>query len=414
MDINVIALAIPVFFALIGVEVWVAKRQGRSLFRFPIAIADLSCGIGNQVSAILFGGLLFAGYVWLFDTVAPIKLSADDAWVWAVGFLLTDVVYYFWHRVSHRCNAIWAAHVVHHHSQDYNLAVALRQAWFTQFSNMFFFFSLALLGFPPVVFAVSLSVNTLYQFWIHTQTIDRLGPLEWVFNTPSHHRVHHGINPHYIDKNYAGIFIVWDRLFGTFAPEQETVVYGTVTPFESTNSAWANFVLWRELSMKAKALPRWRHKLAVFLGPPEWTPEGLKPTPPVDAERFVKFSPQMAPGTIFYLVTQFVVVTVALVGLLLFQKQIPVVGHVVGGAMIVWTTVNFSGVTEQRHWARASEWARLVLVPVSVGLVLHLSHLPVAWTVGTIAGVAVMAATSGLLFRRCQITPPAVVDDGVR
>lgn len=402
MDINVIALAIPVFFALIGVEVWVAKRQGRALFRFPIAIADLSCGIGNQVSAILFGGLLFAGYVWLFDVVAPVQLSEDAVWVWGVGFLLTDVVYYFWHRVSHRCNAIWAAHVVHHHSQDYNLAVALRQAWFTQFSNMFFFFSLALLGIPPVVFAISLSVNTLYQFWIHTQTIDRLGPLEWVFNTPSHHRVHHGINPQYIDKNYAGVFILWDRWFGTFAPEKEPVVYGTVTPFESTNSAWANFVLWRELALKAKALPRWRDKVAVFLGPPEWTPDGLKPTPEVNANSFLKYSPQIAPAAVFYLAAQFVVVTVVLVGLLLFQKQIPIVGHVVGGGMVIWTTVNFSGVTEGKRWAARSEWARLALFPIVTGLVLHLSALS---TDAVMMGVGISAALSAigaLAFQQCR------------
>ena len=363
MEFNIIAVAIPVFFGFIGVEYWVSRRQRRSVFRFSTALADLSCGIGNQVSAILFGGLLFAGYVWIFEHVAIVRWDASQAWVWGVGFILVDVVYYFWHRASHRTNVIWAAHVVHHQSQDYNLAVALRQAWFTQFSNTAFFYVLALLGFPPVVFAVCVSVNTLYQFWIHTQCIGTLGPLEWVLNTPSHHRVHHGINPEYIDKNYAGVLIVWDRFFGTFAPERAPVVYGTVEPFESLNPSWANFAFWRELSERAKQASTFTQKLGIYFGPPEWTPEGMKSIPAIDAATYRKYdvtAPDRAP---WYLAVQFLLVTAVLVGELSFQSALPLFAHIIVGGWIVWTTTNFGGMLEQRPWWMSSERFRHVLTP---------------------------------------------------
>lgn len=363
MKVNLIALAIPFFFLLIGIELWVAKRQRRIVYRFADAIGDLACGVTNQVSAILFGGFLFAGYIWLFDHHRIWDLSSSAIWVWGIGFVAVDFVYYLWHRASHRVNFIWAAHVVHHQSQDYNLAVALRQALFTQFTNTTFFFVLAVVGVPPVVFAVCVSINTLYQFWIHTQTIQTLGPLEWVLNTPSHHRVHHGINPEYIDKNYAGVFITWDRLLGTFAPERATVVYGTVQPFESTNAIWANFILIRDLVVRASQAARLRDRIWIFFAPPEWTPDGLKAIPEVDAKTYVKYEPPRVEGVAPYVTLQFLAISAVLVGLLLFQKQIPVEGHVLGGALILWTSLNFSGILEAKAWATWSERFRLILVP---------------------------------------------------
>ncbi len=237
--VDLVALAIPAFLLLIGVEVVLARRLGRRVIRFTDATADIACGIGNQIAELWWKGLFFVLYVWCFEyrlidwgdgRVAPVVL----------GLVGVDLCYYWWHRASHGTNLMWAAHVVHHQSEDYNLAVALRQAWFTGLTSMPFYLPLALLGLPPWAYALGMGVNLLYQFWIHTELIGRLGPFEWVFNTPSHHRVHHGVNPEYLDKNHGGILIVWDRLFGTFEPEVAPPVYGTTEPLESFDQVHAN------------------------------------------------------------------------------------------------------------------------------------------------------------------------------
>ena len=201
---NYIALAIPVFFLLMGVELWAARRRGARLYRFNDALVDLSCGMSQQVFLVFAAGLLAAGYLWLYRHRFW-TLHGPVAWV--VAFFAVDFIYYWWHRLSHRVNFLWAVHVVHHQSEDYNLAVALRQAVLSVWTIWPFHLSLALVGVPPVVFATVESFSTLYQFWIHTELVGRIGgPIGFVFNMPAHHRVHHAINPQYLDKNYGGTF----------------------------------------------------------------------------------------------------------------------------------------------------------------------------------------------------------------
>ena len=213
---NLIVLAIPVFFLLIVIEFAATWRAERRAYRLADAVNDLSCGILQQLIELFLKTLLFGGYVYIYERWRVASLSASSALVWAACLVGVDFLYYWFHRTSHEVGAVWAAHVVHHQSEDFNLAVALRQGAFQGAFSWVFYLPLALLGFPPLVFLTVSSVNTLYQFWIHTETIRSLGPLEWVFNTPSHHRVHHGRNPEYIDRNHAGMFIVWDRMFGTY------------------------------------------------------------------------------------------------------------------------------------------------------------------------------------------------------
>ena len=217
--LNLIALAIPGFFLLMGVEALVARALGRRLYRLNDSVNDLACGILQQVLGLFSRGLLVGVYVWVYQVARLATLDAHSFWTFAGCLLGLDFLYYWFHRVSHESNLPWAAHVVHHQSEEYNLAVALRQSAFQPLLSWAFYLPLAVLGFPPLVFLTAASLDTLYQFWIHTRLIGRLGPLEWIFNTPSHHRVHHGQNPQYIDRNHAGIFIIWDRMFGTFEPE---------------------------------------------------------------------------------------------------------------------------------------------------------------------------------------------------
>jgi hypothetical protein len=164
---------------------------------------------------------------------------------------------------------------VHHQSEEYNFSVALRQSWFGQLTSWLFYVPLAIAGFPPAMFLVMTTLNTLYQFFIHTRLVGRLGPLEYVLNTPSHHRVHHGVNPRYVDRNYAGILIIWDRLFGTFEPEGDEPVYGLVKPLGSFNPLWANLHYWAQMADVARRTRRLRDKLRAFVAPPEWRPADL-------------------------------------------------------------------------------------------------------------------------------------------
>ena len=264
MEAGEIKLAIPFFLALILIELLVG---GRKLYRLNDSIADLGNGIGQQVMAIPLTALLVLIYSWLYEKTALTHLPRSNPWSWIVAFLLVDLAYYCFHRASHRVSFIWATHVVHHQSEEYNLAVALRQSWLQGLLSMFFYFPLATLGFPIDVALGAIALNTIGQFWIHTRAIGRLGPLEWILNTPSHHRVHHGRNPRYLDKNYAGVLIVWDRLFGTFTPEEEEAVYGIVQPLNSWNVVWANTHQWIDLARLSAAAKGWR-KLAIWFLPP--------------------------------------------------------------------------------------------------------------------------------------------------
>lgn len=369
MEINLIALAIPVFFLLIFVEAAVVRIQGKKdIYRFHDAITDLGCGVSSQVIGVFSKGSLLLLYTAVWSQAA---LLQPQEWVqWILAFIGVDFCYYWWHRASHRLNFLWAGHIVHHQSQDYNLAVALRQAWFTRFSNLPFMLPLALLGVHPLIFAASDAINTLYQFWIHTQTIGKLGPLEWILNTPSHHRIHHAINPRYIDKNYAGIFIIWDRMFGTFIKEEEEAVYGTVAVFESWDPVWANFHYWMHMCREAQRFKSLKHRLWIWFAPPEWQPSGPKSIPEVHPETFTKWTTSVSPLTKIYVGVSFFPTVCALVWMLWFEKteNIWTLGGI--GVAIVVATFSFGALLEGRKGAATLEAVRLIATAVLLVVIL--------------------------------------------
>lgn len=261
-------LAIPGFVLLVIAEaLWLHGRDYTVGYAGTDTAASLTMGAGNVIIAGLVGLVtLLTWYVaWeyrLFD------IPVTAWWSWVLLIPAEDFCYYLFHRFSHRVRLGWAAHVNHHSSQHYNLSTALRQSWTTPLYGFVFYIPLAWIGFHPLAIVVAHSINLIYQFWIHTEAIDRLGPLEWVLNTPSHHRVHHGTNAQYIDKNYAGIFIVWDRLFGTFEREDERVRYGLTKQLTSHNPLVIAFHEWmamgRDLRRSASPRAAWR---AVFGAP---------------------------------------------------------------------------------------------------------------------------------------------------
>lgn len=385
MEINVIAIAIPVFLVLIGLEFGWSRWIGREVYRFNDAITDLSCGVTQQATGVFSKLLTLAAYVGVYEAFALQSLDRSTWVPWVLGFFLYDIAYYWWHRFTHEVNIGWATHVVHHQSEDYNLAVALRQSMTSTFTSLPFYLPLALVGIDPVVFAVHASVSLLYQFWIHTELIGKLGPLEWVLNTPSHHRVHHAINPSYLDKNYAAVLIVWDRLFGSFAEEQEAPVYGTVKPLDSFNPVWANVwyldLLWRD----AREASSWKEWLQVWWGHPGTRPSSLPPYPqpkPVTPAEQVKYDPQSEAGLQAYVGVQHVLAVAGLVCLLWFEKSAPMGALAVGVALIVWAAGNFGGLFERKRWARASELARLGASSVAV----------VWWLPGAVVATGVLVA----------------------
>lgn len=362
MDINYIALAIPFFLVLIGFEVWFARHERKEYYRFSDAINDLSCGVAQQVVGVFSKVAIVAGYIWIYENFALWEISSTSITAWIALLFGVDFCYYWFHRASHRMNAPWAAHIVHHQSEEFNLAVALRQGTFQSWFSWIFYLPLALIGFPPLMFLTMSAFDTLYQFWIHTRAIDKLGPLEWVMNTPSHHRVHHGRNPRYLDKNYAGIFIIWDRLFRTFEPETEPVVYGVTEPLNSWNPIWANFHYWAKLKNLASQFPRFIDKVKLFFMPPEWRPAGLAPLPPhpeVTPETYVKYDTKTPLGLNLYVFVHFLPVIAATFYLLQKESVWPPAWRLTTAAMILLALLTLGGILDKRKWAFQLEFVRL-------------------------------------------------------
>jgi hypothetical protein len=276
---------------------------------------------------------------------------------------------------------------VHHQSNDYNLAVALRQAVLAGFTSWVFYLPLAFV-LPPEIFVTSKAINLIYQFWIHTRAIGRLGPLEWFMNTPSHHRVHHGMNAKYVDRNYAGIFIIWDRLLGTFQVEEEEPVYGTLRPYRSWNPVWAQLDGWAHLWSVSKQA-RGFDKLRVWFMPPEWTPAGVEPHRfPTDEElrAWPRYNAD-ARGYHLYVGLQFVPVVAGVAGLLLTAKDGPLWLVLAIAAWLLFSLVTFSSMFERRPWALRLELVRLG-AGAAIGGVL-------ASGAGTPAIVAIIVAAVG-------------------
>ena len=373
---------------------------------------NLSCGITEQIVGLFLTGLLFLGYVgtYSYATRAGINLvdvssySPGGKWLAAIVlFLGVDCAYYWFHRIAHEYNAPWAGHVVHHSSEDYNLAVALRQGTFQGLFSWVFYLPLALVGFPPAWFAAVSSFDTLYQFWIHTRMIGKLGPVEWVFNTPSHHRVHHARNPKYLDKNYAGTLIIWDRMFGTFPGRRRRAGRGLTKPLNSWNPLWANVHVWNDLFRDAWLAPRWTDKLRVWFMPPGWRPEGLPPNPrppEVTRQTVIAYHTEIARGLNAYALTQFLAALLLAFGLMAVGESLGRGDVIVSAVFVLWALLNIGGIFELRRWAFFSELLRM---PVTAALLaVKLPDGP--WLLTAQAGLAIGAAALWfyLLFHRHQ------------
>jgi sterol desaturase/sphingolipid hydroxylase (fatty acid hydroxylase superfamily) len=277
---NPVDLAIPGFVLLVLAEMVVAWARDRRRYCPRDTLTSLALGLGSTVAGLLTGGAVFAMAMWVWQFRL---FQISYAWYWfVIAFVIDDLAYYAFHRSAHRVRWFWASHVIHHSSQHYNLSTALRQTW-TGFVSLNFLFRvpLFLIGFPPALVFFVAGINLVYQFWIHTEVIGRMPKwFEAVMNTPSHHRVHHATNPRYLDKNYAGVFIVWDRWFGSFEPEREDdrPRYGIVRNLGSFNLLWAATHEWIGIAKDVWRAPNWKARWLYIAAPPGWSHDGSRDT----------------------------------------------------------------------------------------------------------------------------------------
>jgi len=373
MKLDPIALAVPFFFLLIGLELLVARVRGRRVYRFTDSFADLGCGVTQRVVLLLFEVALLAVYALLYEHGRVWTFAPDSPWPWVIAIVGVDLGYYWWHRLSHEVNVLWAVHVVHHQSEDYNLAVALRQAVLSPVTVMPFYLPLAVLGVPLLPFFIVNALSTLYQFWIHTELVDRMGVLERVINTPSLHRVHHGVNPEYLDKNYAATFICWDQLFGTLRREEAPVVYGVSHPLRSFDPVWAQVQPFWALWQAMRRAPSAREAIRFMLASPAWHPDWLGPIDlrrGVDPEALPKYDVQPGRGVIRYVFVQLALVIVAAFALLTWHQALSPAALVVAVTWVLLSLVAGAALLEGRRWAVGLEVARVGVLAGAVAIVL--------------------------------------------
>lgn len=272
---NLIHYAIPFFIVTLIIEIIVDAREKTNAYETKDAITSITMGLGNVFLGLISKAIVFATLIVIYDNFRLFSIPFVW-WGWILLLIIEDFTYYWFHRISHESRFFWASHVVHHSSQKYNLSTALRQTWTGSFLSFVFWLWLPLLGFHPVMILAQMSISLIYQYWIHTELIKKMP--EWfeaIFNTPSHHRVHHATNPQYLDRNHAGIFIIWDKLFGTFEPEKEKPVYGLTKNIGSFNPLFVAFHEW--IAMFSDVLiskTSFGKKLLYFIKPPGWKHDG--------------------------------------------------------------------------------------------------------------------------------------------
>ncbi|KLO25356.1 C-5 sterol desaturase [Mycolicibacter heraklionensis] len=275
-----VIFAVPFFLLLLSLEWFAARKLEQSeaerapagAYRTRDAWASISMGLVSMATTAGWKFIALLGYAAIYTYLAPWHLSPAHWYTWVIALVGVDLLYYSYHRIAHRVRLIWATHQAHHSSRYFNFATALRQKW-NNSGEILMWIPLPLLGIPPWMVFASFSVSLVYQFWVHTERIDKLPrAVEFVFNTPSHHRVHHGMDPEYLDRNYGGILIIWDRLFGTFAPERFRPHYGLTKPVDTFNIVTLQFHEYASIIADVRSATRWRDRLGYLFGPPGWQP----------------------------------------------------------------------------------------------------------------------------------------------
>ena len=369
---DLILYAVPFFFVLIALELLADRRRGLSNYRVADAINSISTGVLSTTTGLLTKGAGLLTYAFALKHLALFELSADSVWTWVFSFVFYDFCYYWLHRMGHERNILWAAHSVHHQSEDYNLSTALRQTSTGFLLSWIFYLPMAVFGVPLLVFVSVAALNLLYQFWVHTQHIPKLGWFEWFFVTPSNHRAHHAQNALYMDRNYGGVFIFWDRLFGSFQEEDdnEPVIFGVTTPLASWNPLWANVQFYAQLWDDARRAESKWDKLRIWFMRTGWRPADVAarfPTSKPDLSLFRKFEVPLDSRQQLYVVLQFCAYIALGSYLMNLERSLPTAALVLGWGAVALGLFTLGVTLENRPWALKLELLRLA------------SNVPLVW-----------------------------------
>jgi alkylglycerol monooxygenase len=360
MQLNYLAFAVPFFVGLMVLEFFIAQKKGKKFFNFTNSIANINVGIAERLLDTLVTGLFFFVYDYLNRHFGIFHIKPSIL-LWVALLLCTDFTWYWYHRLAHEINVFWAAHVVHHQSEDFNYTVSARITVFQAFVRTGFWCILPIIGFPAQMIISILLVHGLYPFFIHTRLIGKLGILEYILVTPSHHRVHHAANPEYLDKNYGDVFIIWDKLFGTFKKEEEEVVYGLTKPLQSNSFLWQHFHFLLELFVAVNKERGWKNKLGMIFGPPDMVDPSIRGN--LEKQFGIENNNRSA-GTELnrYVVFQVIFSLIILFLFILFEHALPWQIQTLFTLFILITLVNCGAILEQRRWIFYLEYSRIVIV----------------------------------------------------
>lgn len=404
MSNHILNLSVPLFLVLIALELYADKKRKTGFYRINDAYSSLVLGITSQTSKLLF---LTSGVALGAQLAAPFVLlpfSTDVFWHWLVAFILYDFIYYWSHRFAHSINILWAGHVIHHQSEDFNLTTALRQPS-TQVFNWIFSLPLLVLGVPLEMLVTCISLNLLYQFWIHTRHIHNAGFLEQFMVTPSHHRVHHGQNPIYIDRNHGGVLIIWDKLFGTFQKEltEQPVIYGVSRASNTFDPLKANVQFYYWLMQDALSTANWWDKVRIWFMPTGWRPPDMEsryPTPKHNLAKFTSYDPPVPRAIKAYALLQLVAALPMMGWLLLLHHNSPwpVIACIwsLSTLPLIMTGKLLDGLNPQWEWLRLL-FSWLLLALFYSHLAIQDSQVLLAWL---LFSTFLFAVTASLIKRR--------------
>jgi sterol desaturase/sphingolipid hydroxylase (fatty acid hydroxylase superfamily) len=363
MHLNFLAFAIPLFLFFIAWEYLYSKRSGKNFFQYAESVANINVGIAERLLDLFTTGLFFYFFTYVYENFALFDIK-ESFIVWVLLFLVTDFVWYWYHRLAHEINAFWAAHVVHHQSEDFNYTVSARITVFQAIIRSVFWAILPLLGFPPLMISILLLVHGIYPFFIHTQALGKWGWFEKILVTPTHHGIHHASNPEYLDKNYGDVLIIWDKLFGTFVKEDKNIqiTYGLTKPLESHSFLWQHFHFTLEILLNFYYARGFKQKWRTLFG----KPDELDPRYRTILERkFLRHKrTKAAPTTAmrYYVSIQTAISLMVLFVVLLFEQYFSVKSLTLFSFFIIISLINCGAILDQRRWISYLEIARVCLV----------------------------------------------------
>ncbi len=389
MSINPVVLSIPIYFILIVLEWSVDLYKDKKRYNFRDALGNIGCGITQQLIGLFSKVGVIALYTFIYSNYRLFEI--EHTWYWGVVLLLLIDFFYYWaHRMTHEINLFWVGHVVHHQSEAYNFSVALRQGTLQTFFTSPFFWPIALLGFDPYWFLYLSAFNLLYQFWIHTEYIGKLGWFEYVFNTPSHHRVHHATDSKYIDKNHGGSLIIWDRMFGTFAEETTPPKYGVTVPLKSFNPIYATVQPAMSLWKRVASTSGFVNKLNVLFRSPAFKYENE-----VEVKELAIEINEPSKNTLIYSGLWFLIV-IGLTANLLFNYSNYNLNFILCYVFfLLWSLWNIGSLNDGDKYAITLEWVRIFVL--CVGVFWLLWFVNVSWVIGV--GISVLLFAGILLLK---------------